>query len=221
MRELHPTSGYSTAEEIANSITHGVGTALAVVGLTVAVIVATLRADAALVTAVAVYGASILALYLASTLYHSARNLRWKQRFLVLDHSCIFLLIAGTYTPFALGPLRGPTGWTLLGVIWGLAAAGIAREFFARRRGGVGSALIYLAMGWLCLWVIVPLWVNLPRVSFVLLLTGGLFYSVGVIFYLYRRIPYHHAIWHLWVMGGSVFQYFAVIHFLSHWHHTA
>ncbi len=217
MRELHPTSGYTPAEEIANSVTHGIGLVLAVAGLAGAVVVASLRADAALVTAAAVYGASIVALYLASTLYHSARSLRWKRRFLVLDHSCIFLLIAGSYTPFALGPLRGPLGWTLFGVVWGLAAAGIARECFASRRGGAGSALVYLAMGWLCLWVIVPLWVNLPRVSFVLLLTGGLFYSVGVIFYLYRRIPYHHAIWHLWVMGGSIFQYFAVIYFLGAW----
>ncbi|MCC5805007.1 MAG: hemolysin III family protein [Opitutales bacterium] len=217
MKELHPTSGFSPAEEIANSITHGVGLALALVGLAAAVVVAGLSADALLVTATAVYGASIVALYLASTLYHSARNPVWKRRFLVLDHSCIFILIAGTYTPFVVGPLRGPVGWTLLGIIWGLAAAGIARECFARKRGGPGSALIYLAMGWLCVWVIVPLWVNLPRPSFVMLFIGGILYSVGVAFYLYRRLPYHHAIWHLWVMAGSVVHYSAVIYLLIAW----
>lgn len=217
MKELHPTSGFSRAEEFANSLTHGIGAVFAVGGLAVAVVVASLRADATLIVAAAIYGASILALYLASTLYHTVRDIRWKRRFLVLDHSCIFLLIAGTYTPFALGPLRGPTGWTLFGIIWGLAVIGVSREFFVRKRGGLGSALIYLAMGWLCLWVIVPLWVHLPRASFILLFIGGVVYSIGVVFYLYKKLPYHHAIWHLWVMGGTALQYAAVLLFLSAW----
>jgi hemolysin III len=208
--ELHPTSGYSRAEEWANSLTHGIGFGLSVAALVLSVVWASLYAGPALIVAAAVYGASLCLLHLASTLYHSARDLKWKRRFLVMDHACIYLLIAGTYTPFTLGPLRGAAGWTLFGIIWGLAILGVARECFAAKRGGLGSSLIYLAMGWLVIGFVYPLYVNLSTAGFILTMAGGVVYSLGVIFYLWKKLPYHHAIWHLFVVGGATCQFFAI-----------
>ncbi|MFP4541301.1 MAG: PAQR family membrane homeostasis protein TrhA [Opitutales bacterium] len=209
--ELHPTSGFTHLEEWANSVTHGLGFGLSVAALVIAVVWASLAGSVFLIVAAAVYGATLCLLHLASTLYHSARDLKWKRRFLVLDHACIYLLIAGTYTPFALGPLRGPVGWTLFGLIWGLAILGVTRELFVRRRGGVGSSIIYLAMGWLVIGFIYPLYINLELRDFLLVLAGGLVYSLGVVFYLWRRLRFHHAIWHLFVMGGASCQFFAIL----------
>lgn len=208
--DLHPTSGYTRAEEWANSITHGIGFGLSVAALTLSVVWASLNASAALIVAAAVYGASLCLLHLASTLYHSVRDLKWKHRFLVLDHASIYVLIAGTYTPFTLGPLRGAMGWTLFGVIWGLAIVGVIRECFVAKRGGLGSSLIYLAMGWLVIGFVYPLYVNLSTTGFVLTMVGGVVYSLGVVFYLWKRLPFHHAIWHLFVVGGATCQFFAV-----------
>lgn len=215
IRALHPTSGYSPAEEVANTLTHALGLLLGLAGLTVAVTVASRHAGAWLVTATAIYGTSIVALYSASTLYHAVRDLRWKRRFLILDHASIYLLIAGTYTPFTLGPLRGPAGWTLFGIIWALAIAGVIKECIVARRGGLFSSILYLAMGWLVAGFIFPLYVSVPLRSFLLILIGGIIYSIGVVFYLWRRLPYHHAVWHLFVVGGTVCQYFAVLSILQ------
>jgi|TARA_B110000438_G_scaffold246864_2_gene248664 hemolysin III len=208
---IHPTSGYTRAEEIANTVTHGLGLILGVAALVLTVVFASLNQDAYLIVASAIYGTSLVLLYTASTLYHAARNLRWKKRFLILDHACIYLLIAGTYTPFVLGPLRGPSGWSLFGVIWSLALFGIIREVFIARRGGLISSLIYLAMGWAVVAYIIPLYVSIPRLAFVMLISGGVVYSLGVVVYLMKRLPYHHAIWHLFVVGGSVCQCFAIL----------
>lgn len=202
---------YSQAEEIANSITHGIGIVLSIAALVVSVVFASLRAGPALITASAIYGTCMLLLYTASTLYHSTRDLRWKRRFLVMDHACIYLLIAGTYTPFTLGPLRGPIGWTLFGIIWGLAVAGILKEIFAAKRGGFWSSMIYLAMGWLVIGFVFPLYLHLSTQAFVLVLTGGVVYSVGVVFYLWKGLKFSHAIWHLFVVGGTVVQFFAIL----------
>ncbi len=209
--DLHPTSGYTPAEEWANSLTHGMGLLLSVAGLVVAVVAASLARDPFLIVATSVYGASLCVLYLASTLYHSVRSLHWKKRFLVMDHAAIYVLIAGTYTPFALGPLRGGVGWTLFGLIWGLALFGVVRECFLQKRGGLQSSLIYLAMGWLVAFFIWPLYQAMTPLGFYLLMGGGAIYSGGVIFYLWKRLPYHHAIWHLFVVGGAVCQFFAVM----------
>lgn len=210
-KEAHSTSGYTSREEIANSVIHGIGLILAVAGLVIAVVFASLHRGAALIVGCSVYGATLVLLYAASMLYHAVRNLHWKRGFLVLDHSCIYLVIAGTYTPFTLGPLRGRLGWLLFGVIWGLAIAGILKEAMVKKRGGLWSAMIYLGMGWLCILAVVPLYVRLSRPGFALLLAGGLAYSLGVIFYLWHGLKYHHAVWHLFVVAGSVCQFLAVL----------
>jgi hemolysin III len=213
--ELHPTSGYSRLEEWANSITHGIGAALSIAGLVVAVVLASFKGDPWLITAVSLYGASLILLHLASTLYHSMRNLKWKKAFLALDHSSIYILIAGTYTPFCLGPMRGAVGWTLFGIIWGLAIIGVFREWFKPQRGTLFSTLLYLAMGWLVLIFLYPLAKAISLSTLILLLVGGAAYSLGVVFYRWHSLRFHHAIWHLFVVAGATFQFFAVLNLLK------
>jgi hemolysin III len=209
--EVHPTSGYTVAEEVWNSLTHGLGLLLALAGLVLAVFVASTGSSLFALGAAVVYGLSLVALYLASFMYHSSRDLRWKRFFLKWDHACIYLLIAGSYTPFTLGPLRGPLGWSLFGVIWALAFVGVFRELRVAKRGGFVGAMLYLAMGWLCILVAKPLFENLSTSAFALLFAGGVVYSLGIIFYLAKGLKYHHAIWHLFVLGGSVCQYLAIL----------
>jgi hemolysin III len=211
VKEVHPTSGFSLCEERWNAYTHLVGTLLSVVGLVVAVVLSSLSGDVWLIVACSVYGASLVSLHAASTLYHSARDLRWKRRWLAADHSCIYLLIAGTYTPFALGPLRGPVGWTVFGLIWGLAMLGIVREVLRPQRGTWLSTGIYLAMGWLVVVFFIPLARSLSLDGLIFLLVGGVLYSAGTLFYKWHKLKYHHAIWHLFVVAGAVCQYFAVL----------
>jgi hemolysin III len=210
-QDLHPTSGYTRAEEWANTITHGIGAGLSVAGLVIAVVFASFTRDPYLITAASLYGSTLILLHLSSTFYHAARNLRWKKVFLAADHSSIYLLIAGTYTPFCLGPMRGPAGWTLFGIIWGLAIAGIAREWIQPRRGTWLSTGIYLAMGWLVLIFLYPLLKALTSGALILLITGGLLYSIGVIFYKWHSLKFHHALWHLFVVAGAACQFFAVL----------
>lgn len=210
-RDLHPTSGYTPAEEWANAITHGIGAVLSLAGLVVAVVLASLNTNAYLITACAIYGSSLLILHLSSTLYHSARDLRWKRRFLAADHASIYLLIAGTYTPFCLGPMRGAVGWTLFGVIWGLAVFGIFKEVFRPRRGTHVSTTIYLLMGWLVIGFLYPLITSVSTHGLIMLLVGGCLYSIGVLFYKWHSLKYHHAIWHLFVLGGAACQFVAVM----------
>jgi hemolysin III len=209
--ELHPTSGYTRAEEWANSITHGIGIGLSIAGLVVAVVLASMKADAYLITASAIYGASLLVLHLSSTLYHSARDLKWKKRFLAADHASIYLLIAGTYTPFCLGPMRGAAGWSLFGIIWALAVIGILREIIRPKRGTWFSTGIYLAMGWLVVGFLFPLVKALSTYGLTMLILGGALYSIGVLFYKWHSLKYHHAVWHLFVVAGATCQFFAVL----------
>jgi hemolysin III len=212
--ELHPTSGFSHLEENLNAVTHGIGLLLGIAGLVLTVVFAAIHANVWLVVACSIYGTTLVLLYGASTLYHSSRNLTAKKIFMILDHCGIYLLIAGTYTPFLLGPLRGALGWSYFGVIWGLAIAGIIMETLSKTHGGIRSSLIYLVMGWMFVGVIFQLYSRISVFSFVMLLTGGVVYSLGVIFYLVRRIPYSHVIWHLFVIGGSVCNFFAVMSLL-------
>jgi hemolysin III len=202
---------YTRSEEIANSLTHGMGFLLSVAGLAVLVTFAALHDDAWAVTGCAVFGASLVLLYASSTLYHSLRTPRLKHALRVVDHVAIFLLIAGTYTPFMLVNLRGPWGWSLLGIVWALAAAGTTLKIFFTGRFRVLSTLIYLFMGWIVIVAIKPLVVALPREGLIMLFAGGIAYSLGTVFYLWKRLPYHHAVWHLFVLAGSICHFFAVL----------
>jgi hemolysin III len=208
--QLKPVN-YTRGEEIANSLTHGLGLVLSIAGLSVLVAFAALRGDAWTVVGCAVFGASLVLLYAASTLYHALRTPRVKQWLRVLDHGAIFLLIAGTYTPFLLVSLRGPWGWSLFGVIWALAVAGIVLKLFFTGRFRLLSTLIYLFMGWLALAAFKPLVAALPQGSLVMLVAGGVAYTAGTLFYMWKRLPYHHAVWHLFVLAGSVCHFFAVL----------
>lgn len=203
-------SGYSRNEELANSLTHGLGLVLSVVGLALLVVFASLHGDAWQIVSAAVYGVTLVLLYTTSTLYHSLRGEQLKHLLRKFDHAAIFLLIAGTYTPFVLVTLRGPWGWSLFGVVWGLAVAGVTIKFWLAGRFRVISTLIYLAMGWLVMVAIKPLVAALPAGGMKLLVAGGLCYTGGAGFYLLKKLPYHHAIWHLFVLGGSACHWAAV-----------
>ncbi|MEX2044632.1 MAG: hemolysin III family protein, partial [Opitutus sp.] len=194
---------YTRGEEIANWVTHGVGLALSVAGLTLLIVFASLRGDAWHVVSFTVFGLTLLTLYAVSTIYHSRRSARAKRLFQKLDHAAIFLLIAGTYTPFLLTNLRGPWGWTLFGVVWGLCGAGAVFQLVFGERYRVISTLAYLFVGWLIVVAVKPLLASVPDGGLWLLLAGGLCYSVGVIFYGWHRLRYHHAVWHAFVLGGS------------------
>jgi hemolysin III len=197
-----------------NSITHLVGAVLALVGITVMVTLAAMKGEAVRVLTLTVYGVTLFLLYLFSTLYHSLRG-RAKRIFRVLDHHAIYLLIAGTYTPFTLLALKGPTGWWLFGAVWTLALIGILLDSIQRSGGRVLSLLIYLAMGWLVLFALGPLVAALPAAGFRWLLAGGVCYTVGVGFYLLDdRWPWCHGVWHLFVLGGSISHYFVILLYL-------
>ena len=204
-------TAYTPGEELANAITHGIGIVLSLAGLAVLVSLTSLRGDAWSVTATAIFGASLVLLYTASTLYHSFRGERIKRLLRKFDHAAIFLLIAGTYTPFLLVSLRGPWGWSLFGVIWGMAVAGMTMKFWFTGRFKVLSTLLYLGMGWLVVIALRPIMRTVPADGLRLLVAGGLCYTVGTVFYVWKRLPYHHALWHLFVLGGSTCHFFAVL----------
>jgi hemolysin III len=237
------SAAQSRREELANSLTHGLGVALAIAGLVVMVVFAALRGTARDVVGASIFGSSLILLYLMSTLYHAFRGPRVKLVFKVFDHSAIFVLIAGTYTPFclsALGRISAGWGWTVFGLVWGLAVFGIAFKaiFYARiaksalrpppvdhlhtplvtpvdpafvKRMGWISTCIYLLMGWIILIAAAPLGRSLSTHGLYWLFGGGVFYSLGAAIYSLRRLPYHHALWHLFVVGGSTCHVFAVL----------
>jgi hemolysin III len=194
---------YTFHEEIANAITHAIGTGMSLVGGAVLIILAATRADAWLVVSSAIFVVTLVLLYTASTLYHCVRtpHLRW--RFKVLDHCAIYLLIAGTYTPFMLGTVRGGWGWTLFAVVWTLAVAGVVFKLFFTGRFPRLSTGIYIGMGWLVLVAIGPLLRELSGATLLWLLAGGLTYTAGTIFY-HRPQPFAHAVWHVFVLAGSI-----------------
>ena len=192
------------AEELANTLTHGIGIAGGVAACATLVTLSALKGTAWHIVSSAVFGATLILLYTASTLYHSVKAERAKARLRVLDHCAIYLLIAGTYTPFTLVGLRGGWGWSLFGVVWGLAVAGVVFKLFFTGRFVRLSTAIYLAMGWLVLIAVVPMVQRLSPLTLVWLVAGGLAYTAGTVFYLNRRMPFAHAVWHLFVLGGSV-----------------
>ena len=202
---------YTFGEEVANSLTHGLGIGLAIAALVILVAFAALAHDGYRLASAIVYGITLVLQYAASTLYHALPQPRVKHVFKILDHCGIYLLIAGTYTPFCLVTLRDANGWWLFGVIWGLAILGIALEAFWVYRPRWVSALLFLAMGWLVVVSIGPLADNLAPGGLWLLVAGGLAYTIGTVFYVLERIHYMHAVWHLWVLAGSVLHFLAVL----------
>lgn len=202
---------YSLGEEIANSVSHGIGALLSMVGLGFLIWLSMQYGDVWHVVSTAIYGTSLVLLYSASTLYHAIPHPKAKRVFQLLDHSMIFVLIAGTYTPFALVSLRGPWGWTLFGVVWGIAIAGIILETVKKERIKWLSLSLYLGLGWMAIVVIKPMIDSVPSVGLLFLLAGGLSYSLGVVFYVRKQMLYHHAIWHMFVMAGSALHFCAVL----------
>mgnify|MGYP001046030148 CR=1 FL=1 len=201
-------------EELANVITHGIGAALGIAGLSALVVGAARHGDAWRVVSFSIYGTTLVLLYLASVFYHGARSPRAKRLLQFFDHAAIFLLIAGSYTPFTLVSLRGSWGWTIFGLIWGLAIIGILLKVFFLGRLGWLSTLLYLMMGWLVVVAIKPVLDAVSLRGMAWLVAGGLSYTLGVVFYAWHRLPYGHAIWHLFVLAGSIFHYFAIFFYV-------
>jgi hemolysin III len=198
-----------------NSISHLIGAVAALAGLVVVVVVAAQQGDPWKIVSFSIYGTTLFFLYTVSTLYHSLRG-RAKRIFRKLDHYSIYFLIAGTYTPFTLVTLRGAWGWTIFGVIWGLAAVGIALESLPQQGNRVLSLVVYILMGWLVLVALKPLLEALPWAGFVWLLLGGIFYTSGVAFYLFdEKIRHFHGIWHLFVLAGSVSHYVTILFYVA------
>ncbi len=202
-------------EEIFNSITHGIGALLSAAGLVILILVASLKGNAWHIVSYTIFGSSMVVLYISSTLYHSFTNIKIKNIFARFDHSAIFLLIAGTYTPFVLTTIRGPLGWTLFGVIWGVALIGIVIRTIYLTRFRKLMVVIYLLMGWMFIIAIVPMIKNLPVSSIIFLFTGGACYSLGTIFYVWRNLKYGHGIWHIFVLAGSIMHFFSVLYSLN------
>ena len=205
----------SVGEEIFNSITHGIGTLLSIAALVLLVVIADVKGNAWHIVSFSIFGSTLVLLYLSSTLYHSFTKEKIKNLFARFDHAAIFLLIAGTYTPLLLTVVRGALGWTLFGIIWGVAITGVViRSIYLTkfRKLMVG---VYVAMGWMFIFAIIPLINNLSGTSLTFLFLGGGFYSLGVIFYVWRNLKYGHGIWHLFVLAGSIMHFFSVIYILN------
>lgn len=206
---------YTVGEEIANAVTHGVAALLSIAGLAVLVAFAVLYSGSPkVVAAVSIFGASMVFLYTASTLYHSIPNPRAKRVLQYLDHSMIYVLIAGSYTPFCLITLQGYTGIALLCAVWLIAIAGISLQAVLLHKADWINCLLYLSMGWLAVFVIDPLVSTLDSTGLALLVAGGLAYTVGVVFYIFERIPFSHAIWHTFVFAGTTLQFFSVLFYV-------
>ena len=201
---------YSLGEEIANSVTHGIGAVLSVWGLTLMLVMAMDENDATRIASSIIYGSSLVLLFFLSTLYHSIKHHSVKAVFQTLDHCAIYLLIAGTYTPFLLISLEGVWGYSLMAVIWGLAAFGVVFKVCYGERYPRVSLLTYLLMGWLILVAVAEMIARVPIEGLMLLAAGGLVYTLGTLFFIWDRLPYNHAVWHLFVMGGSVCHFFAI-----------
>ncbi len=201
-------------EEIANSITHGMGAFVSLAGLVLLIVFASLYGGARHIVSCTIFGFALVLLYTASTLYHSFRKPRVKFVFRIIDHSCIYILIAGTYTPFMLVAVRGALGWTIFGIVWGLTALGILFKTFFIHRFQILSTLAYIAMGWLAIFAIKPIFQSLSGGAVFWLIAGGLAYTLGTIFYAWKKLPFNHAIWHSFVLAGSVCHFFAVLFYV-------
>ena len=214
MKEL-PIKYYNPLEEKINIISHAIGIGFSIIALVLLVVFASIYGTVWHVVSFSIYGASLLALYTASTIYHSIQNPKWRYRFNIVDHSAIYILIAGTYTPFTLVTLNGTIGWVLFGVTWGIAAIGIIFKIFFTGRFDIISTIAYVAMGWIVILAIKPLIVNLPANGLFWLFLGGLFYTIGAIIYAIQKIKFNHAIFHFFVLFGSISHFIAVFFLCS------
>jgi hemolysin III len=205
---------HSPREELANSITHGVGAVLAIGALGILTAFAALFGNALHIVSCSIFGATLILLYMTSTLYHSVKIPQAKTVLRVCDHAAIFLLIAGTYTPFVLVNIRGPWGWSIFGVVWTIALFGIIFQVSLLRRWPVASVGLYVGMGLVIVVAIKPLVATLTPDGLRLLIAGGLSYILGLVFYGWRRLPYHHAVWHLFVLAGSTFHFFTILFYV-------
>lgn len=201
-------------EELINVITHGLGAVLSVAALILLVVYSAINGRLINVVSSVVFGVSLILLYAASTIFHAMKRLKWRRIFQKIDHLCIYLLIAGTYTPIALIGLKGIWGWTIFGIIWALVLIGFIFKFSPLNKSDKLSLSLYALMGWLIIVAIKPLVTNLSAGALFCILAGGLFYTFGIYFYANRKIPYNHAIWHLFVLGGSTMHFFAVFLYL-------
>src|SRR5690554_4644045 len=202
---------YTLGEEIAHSVTHGIGALLGVAALVIMVWYSVTEGTVWHLVSGIIYGSSLILLYMASTLYHAITNMRAKRILQLMDHAAIFILIAGTYTPFLLVNLRGPWGWSLFTVIWTIAIAGVFLETMKKERIKWLSLTLYLGLGWMAVIAIKPMLELVNSTALWLLLAGGLSYTLGVVFYVWKSMRYHHAIWHLFVLSGSVFHFFSIL----------
>ena len=209
-----PVSSESSAERLFNSITHGIGFVLSVVALILMVVYASYNSDAWSIVGVSIFGTTLILLYMSSTLYHAFPKGRLKQIFQLLDQSFIYLLIAGTYTPVLLITLRNPLGWTVFGLVWAMAIGGITHRIFFFDKLKFLTLVSYITMGWLSLIVFKSILKAAPTELVVWLLIGGVFYTGGLIFYRWERLPFNHAIWHLFVLGGSFSHFMGIYLYL-------
>jgi hemolysin III len=203
----------SLGEEIANAVTHGLGIGLSIAALVLLVVFASQQGDVWKIVGFSIYGAMMILLYVISTLYHSFQNPQIKRLFRILDHSSIFLLIAGTYTPITL-IMRGAWGWSIFGTIWGLTIIGIFMKIFFLGKMKIISPIIYVAMSFIVILAIKPVLKHVPHDVIMWILIGGGSYILGITFYLWRKMPYHHTIWHLFVLGGSISHFFAMLQYV-------
>ncbi len=205
---------YTLGEEIFNSVTHGIGGGLSIAGTVVLIVCAAVYSNAWGVVSCSIFGASLIILYTMSTLYHAITNPTAKKFFRIMDHNTIFFLIAGTYTPITLVPLRGALGWVLFGIIWAAAAVGIVFTSIDLERFRKPSVVCYILMGWAIIFAVKPMLDKVNALSLWFILIGGLFYTVGIVFYVHKKKRYFHSIWHLFTIAGSIFHYFAVLMFI-------
>lgn len=202
---------FTKKEETAHSITHGFGALLSIAALVVAIVLASFTKDPWVIVSVTIYGTTMLLMYLSSTIVHTLPEGKVKDIFQIIDHAAIYLFIAGTYTPLLLISLRSSLGWTIFGIVWGIALAGIIFKIFFVKKFLIMSTVFYVLMGWMIVLVWEPMLAALPHQTILYLVIGGLLYTVGAVFYVWRKIPYHHAVWHLFVLAGSAFHFFAIL----------
>jgi hemolysin III len=205
---------YSEAEELVNRYTHGIGALTSLIGVIVLITLASRQHDNYRLVSACIYGVAMVTFYCLSTAYHSVRKPKVRYVFRILDHASIYLMIAGSYTPFALVTLRGPWGWSLLGTVWGLGTVGAVMKISTTHRLRFIGPILYIALGWIVVIALKPLSAALPTNGMLLLFAGGVAYTVGVVFYLWDRLPFNHAIWHLFVLTGSACHFCSIFYYV-------
>lgn len=210
MKPLAFTHTFTKEEEIVHAITHGIGAVFSIAALIILTVMAAMHGNAWHIVSFTLFGSTMLILYVSSTIVHALPEGRWKRVFEIFDHSSIYFFIAGTYTPFLFLAVKGAIGWTLFGIVWGLALIGTVFKCFFVNRFLYTSTMIYVVMGWLIVFAWKPLVSALSQEGVVYLVSGGILYTVGAVFYVWRGFKFHHAVWHVFVLGGSVAHFFAV-----------